>query len=136
MIDTPLPIDAQTPSYVAFFGGYSNAMDRLYQTVTVPAGARSVRLSFYYMVLTAETTPVAYDVLEAYTYETGLDRTTVLTRFDDNTPVTTWTRFTTDLPASLAGQTFQLGFRVTTNSVYTTAFFIDSVSLDVIGCPP
>ena len=45
-----MTIKGQTPPFLAWLGGYSNAQDDLSQVVTVPAGATSITLSFYYAI--------------------------------------------------------------------------------------
>ena len=52
-------IKGQTPSFLAWLGGYSNTQDDLSQVVAVPAGATSITLSFYYAIQTVETSPGA-----------------------------------------------------------------------------
>jgi hypothetical protein len=131
-----MSIRAQTPSYLSWLGGYSNAQDDLSQMVTVPAGATSITLSFYYAISTQETTAGAADMLDIYTYDPALDKYTVLGTFNDNMPTPSWTRFSTSLPASMAGRTLKVGFKATTDMSKNTNFFIDSVSLDVVACTP
>jgi aminopeptidase S len=131
-----MSIKGQTPSYLAWLGGYSNAQDDLFQMVTVPAGATAITLTFYYAIATQEVTSGAFDVLDVYTYDPAAARFTPVASFNDNMPVGTWTRFTVSLPLSLAGHTIQFGFRATTDVNKNTNFFVDSVSLDVTGCTP
>jgi hypothetical protein len=129
-------IKAQTPSWLAWLAGYSDAQDDLSQVVTVPAGATSITLSFYYAIGTQESSLAAYDMLDIYTYDAALDKYTVLATFNDNMPISIWTRFSTSLPLSMAGRSFAVGFKATTNLSKNTNFFIDSVSLDVVACTP
>jgi hypothetical protein len=131
-----MTVKGQTPSYLAWLAGYSNAQDDLSQVVTVPAGATSITLSFYYVIQTQEITSGARDRMDVYTYQSSGAVYTALATFTDDNPVATWTRFSTTLPASLAGRTFEIGFRATTDMAKTTNFFVDSVSLDVNVCTP
>jgi hypothetical protein len=129
-------IKAQSPSNLGWLGGYSNAEDDLYQLVTIPAGATSINLSFYYAIFTAETMAGKFDTMDAYTYDPVASTYTPLATFSNAMPTSTWTRFSTSLPASLAGQTFEVGFLATTDMSKNTNFFVDSVSLTVTACSP
>jgi hypothetical protein len=133
---TLMSLKAQTPSYLAWLGGYPNAQDELSQTVTVPAGATSITLSFYYAIGTAETTMGARDTMDVYTYDPVTAAYTTVASFNDDMPASSWARFTINLPTSLAGRTFEVGFRATTDGAKNTNFFVDSVSLDVVACTP
>ena len=135
---TLMTIKGQTPSFLAWLGGYANAQDDLSQVVTVPAGATSITLSFYYAISSVETTQGAFDVMDVYTYDPAASKYTSLATFNDNmaTPPGTWTRFSVTLPLSLAGRPIKFGFQATTDMNKNTNFFIDSVSLDVIACTP
>jgi len=129
-------LKAHTPSYVAWLGGYSNAQDDLSQMVTIPAGASSITLTFYYVIQTQENTAPIYDTLQVYTYDPVSGKYTAVATLNDNMAVATWTRFTASLPLTLAGQTFELGFQATTDGSKNTNFFVDTVSLDVTACSP
>ena len=133
-----MTIKGQTPSFLAWLGGYANAQDDLSQVVTVPAGATSITLSFYYAISTAETTQGAFDVMDVYTYDPAASEYTSVATFNDNmaTPPGTWTRFSATLPLSLAGRPIKFGFQATTDVNKNTNFFIDSVSLDVSPARP
>jgi hypothetical protein len=127
-------VKAQTPSYLAWLGGYNNAQDDLSQVVTIPAGASSITLSFYYLIQTMESSPAILDTMQVYTYDPASAKYTAVATFNDNMPTSTWTRFSVTLPASLAGMTFELGFQATTDNTKYTNFFLDSVTLDVTAC--
>jgi hypothetical protein len=135
--DTALTsLKAQTPSNLAWLGGYANAQDDLSQLVTIPAGATAITLTFYYAIATQETTAGAFDTMDVYTYDTAAAKYVVLATFNDNMPTSTWTRFSISLPLSLAGRAIQLGFRTATDVNKNTNFFVDSVSLDVTAGAP
>ena len=129
-------LKAHTPSYVAWMAGYSNAQDDLAQTVTIPATATSITLSFYYVIQTQEMSPGVVDTMDVYTYDAAADTYTPVATFNDNMPVASWTRFSTTLPLTLAGRTVKVGFRAMTDTSKNTNFFVDSVSLDVAACSP
>jgi len=129
-------ITAQTPPYLGWLGGYDDAVDDLYQFVTIPAGATSISLSFYYAVRTEEVMTGVYDKVEVYTYDPMTTAYTPIAAFTNNTSAINWTRFTASLPLTLAGKTFEVGFLAKTDKTKTTSFFVDSVALDVVACTP
>jgi len=131
-----MSVKSQTPSFLAWLGGYNNAQDELSQVVTIPAGASSITLSFYYIIQTMENSPGIYDTMQVYTSDPASAKYTAVATFNDNMPTSIWTRFSVALPTSLAGQTFEIGFQATTDGSKYTNFFVDSVSLDVVGCTP
>ena len=127
---------AHTPSNLAWLAGYANADDDLSQTITIPASASSITLSFYYVVQTQETTAGAFDTMDVYTYDPALAKYTVLATFNDNMATPSWTRFSIILPPSMAGRTIKVGFQATSDMTKNTNFFVDSVALDVVACTP
>jgi hypothetical protein len=130
---TAQDIMPQSPTYQAWLAGYDSANDDIYQDVAVPAGATNITLSFYYAVFTQEITSGIYDTLDV-SYGVNGGAYTLLTEFDDNHPTSTWTRFSTTLPASVAGTTLELDFNAITDSSDITSFYIDTVSLTVDAC--
>jgi hypothetical protein len=130
-------IKSQSPSYVAWLGGYANAQDDIHQTVSIPAGVSSISLTFYYAIFTAENTSSgAFDMLDVYTYTVADGTFSPVATFSNLNATTTWQRFSITLPSSLAGQKVEIGFQATTDLTKNTNFFIDTVSLDVAGCGP
>jgi len=104
--------------------------------VTIPAGATSITLSFYYVIQTQEMSPGVYDTMDVYTYDPALAKYTALAAFNDNMATPSWTRFSINLPLSMAGRTVEIGFQSSTDASKNTNFFVDSVSLDVTACTP
>jgi hypothetical protein len=51
-------------------------------------------------------------------------------------PTNVWTRFSVTLPQSVAGRIGDFGFTAFTDEVYPTSFYVDTVTLEVNGCPP
>jgi hypothetical protein len=127
---------AHTPANLAWLAGYANAQDDLSQTVTIPAGASAITLSFYYVIQSQETTAGVFDTMDVYTYDPAMAKFTALASFNDNMPTPSWTRFSISLPLSMAGRTIKIGFQSMTDNVKTTNFFVDSVALDVVACTP
>jgi hypothetical protein len=129
-------LKAQSPSNLAWLGGYSNGRDDLSQVVAIPAGATSITLSFYYAIATQESSPGISDTMDVYVYDPGTAKYTSVAAFNDNMATPTWTRFVATLPLSLAGKTVQVGFEAATDGAKNTNFFIDTVALDVVACTP
>jgi len=127
-------IKAQSPSNLAWLGGYSNAQDDLSQVVAIPAGASSITLSFYYAIATQENSLAIADTMNVYTYDPAAAKYTAVATFNDNMATPTWTRFSVSLPVSLAGKSIQIGFQATTDNARNTNFWVDSVALDVVAC--
>ncbi|MFD3162768.1 S8 family serine peptidase [Herpetosiphon sp. NSE202] len=122
LIDTTRP---RTGSYSVYMGGYNNANEGLYQTVTVPAGSA---LNFYWYQTSNEGTTTAYDYLRVRVYNTsGTLLGTLATRSNVNTE-NAWVAESLSL-AAYAGQTVRIRFETTTDSSLTTSFFVDDVSL-------
>ena len=131
-----MTVRAETPSYLAWLAGYPNANDDLSQTITIPAGASSITLSFYYLIQTQETSIANPDAMDVYTYDAATSMYTTIASFNDNMPTPSWTRFQTTLPSTLAGKTIKFGFQAVTDMPKTTNFFVDSVSLTATACGP
>src|SRR5262249_52485771 len=60
------PTRAHTAPNVAWLGGYNKGEDKIFQTITIPAGATGMMMTFYYMVETDEDPDGVYDTLDAY----------------------------------------------------------------------
>jgi len=132
-INTP-DVVAQSPTNLAWFGGLNREDDRLSQSVTIPAGAASVTLSFYYAIITDETGAAENDVFEAAMVSAG-GEVTPLAHLGDNNATDTWILFKAAVPAALFGQTVTLELHGSTNATQITSFYIDTVSLTAVACP-
>jgi hypothetical protein len=126
-------IAAQSAPNLAWFGGYNNADDVASQAVTIPAGATSITVGFFYAIFTRETSGAENDVMNVQLVTDT--QTIALAHLSDNAPVSTWTHFSATLPTTLAGQMVTLHFEDTSNGSQITSFYIDSVSLSVVSCP-
>ena len=132
--DGTFDVAAQSPGYFAWLGGYNNADDVLSQTLTVPAAASSLTLSFYYQIITSESTSGSeFDTMDVTLVAPG--QTYQLGHFSDNSAVGSWTRFSTVVPATLAGQTVTLRFEAVTDISFVTSFYVDTVSMQAVACP-
>ena len=126
-------VAAQSPPNLAWFGGYNNADDIAAQSVTIPATATAINLSFFYAVVSRATGNNESDVMDV-TVTAGTQTTTVA-HFNNLTSADNFTTFTAALPATLAGQTVRLQFRDQTDGNAITSFYIDTVALRVVTCP-
>jgi len=125
-------VAAQSPPNVAWFGGYNNADDIAAQSVAIPAGATAINLSFFYAVVSRDTSNTEVDVMDV-TVTAGA-QTTAVAHFNNLTSAANLTRFTATLPVSLAGQTVRIQFRDQTNATGITSFYIDTVALQATTC--
>ncbi|NEC09324.1 peptidase M28, partial [Streptomyces sp. SID7909] len=117
---------AHSGSYQAWFGGWgSTHSDTATQSLTVPAGCSTYRLSFYLRTDTAETPDGnAYD-----TFTVKLGSRTLAT-YSNLAATNSYVLKTFDV-ASAAGQTVTLGFTSKEDAYLQTSFVVDDVALDV-----
>lgn len=115
----------------AWFGGYDDADDRLYQTINIPAGTSSARLVFYLYIYTTDSTSTPYDYFHVElqnasggTLESFLEADNTMSSSGWYKSTMEWSNF-----SSHAGQTRRLFFQGTTDSSYFTNFFVDDVTL-------
>jgi hypothetical protein len=119
----------RTGTMSAFLAGYNRASDAIYQQVTIPANATSATLSYYWNMATQETGTVKYDYMYARVQNSsGANLATLETRSNADVQ-NVWTKSTFNLLA-YKGQTVRVYFQGTTDSLYTTSFFVDDVSLN------
>ncbi|MFR9793011.1 hydrolase [Streptomyces sp. MB22_4] len=123
---------AHSGSYYAWLDGYGTATtDTLSQSVTVPAGCTSAKLSFYLHVDTAETsTSTAYDTLKVQVLNSSGTVLGTLATYSNLNAASGYTQRSFDL-SSYAGQTITLKFTGTEGSKYQTSFVLDDAALNV-----
>jgi hypothetical protein len=128
-------IDATRPrtgTMSAYLVGYNSGNDTIYQQVTIPSTATSATLTYYWNMSTQEVGATKYDYLYARVQNSsGTNLATLETRSNADVQ-NTWTKSTFNLLA-YKGQTVRIQFQGTTDSLYTTSFFVDDVSLNT--CP-
>jgi hypothetical protein len=119
----------------AWLGGITNEVDFCYQQITIPAGATSATLSFYYNIFSAEGTLGAFDTFSATIRNTGNGvLATVLSRSNVNQDPGTGPAFYHQQTFNLlpyAGQTIRVYFSSANDFSLETSFFIDDVSVQV-----
>jgi hypothetical protein len=130
-------IIANTPRqgfYAAWLGGYANAQDSLYQTITIPADATMARLTYWRAISTDETSH-PYDFFSSYLSDIYGTQLTSFDVIDDGDADGYWHEVSFDV-SNYAGQTVQLWFVATNDALNDTSFFVDDVSLDYLDLTP
>ncbi len=119
----------------AALGGANSETDTLTQTVSIPASATAASLTFWTNIVTQETSSTtAYDFL--YVNIIAGTTTTKLTLNNTNSSSSNNANGTYFKPAAIdltsyKGQSIQIQFKATTDSILPTTFRIDDVSLQV-----
>ncbi|MBN1483362.1 MAG: PPC domain-containing protein [Chloroflexia bacterium] len=115
----------------AVAGGYDNADDTFYQTVTLPLTFTSATVSYWWYVDTLEPlgTPMDYFFFEVQDNSGAVLLT--LQTLDNSSPTGAWYQSTFDLAnyPSLWGQTLRFAFHGVTSEADPTSFFVDEVHL-------
>ncbi len=124
----------------ALINGYGFAnTGNLSQTVTLPADAYAVRLRFWLRVNTADTSPVAHDILTLQVRDTAGNPLQTLATYSNRDRIASrldrfyrWKTF--DLTA-YRGQTIQIYFEGVEDNSLLTRFLLDDFTLDVLAPP-
>jgi len=129
------PSVAHSGSRFLFLGGIENEVDYAYQTIAIPSGAGSARLSFYYNITSNDDPDTPYDFFMATIRDTS---GTVLSGVGD------WSNADQDPGAgnpyyhlvsfdllAYAGQTIRVQFNSGNDSTLQTSFLVDDVSVQV-----
>jgi len=122
----------QTPrsgSFYAWLDGYGTThTDSLFQTITIPASANTVTLSFWLKITTAETTTTTpFDQLQVQVRNTSNTVLSTLGTFSNLNKSTGYVLRTFDVTA-FKGQTVRIYFLGTEDSSLQTSFVIDDTS--------
>ncbi|MEW2623178.1 hydrolase [Streptomyces sp. NPDC048106] len=121
----------RTGSYYAWLDGYGTATtDTLSQSVAIPAGCTSAKLSFYLHIDTAETSSTAYDTLKVQVLNSSGTVLGTLATYSNANAASGFTQRSFDL-SGYAGQTVTLKFTGTEGSKYQTSFVVDDTALNV-----
>ncbi len=116
-------------TYGAWLGGANNAEGELFQEVTIPAGASSVGLEFWWLAESTEEQPGdAVDVIVQY----GDEQADLLRTLPAVEPLGQWRQEVVDL-AAYAGQEVAVTFLVHTDDAVLSVFGLDDVSLKACG---
>src|SRR6266702_307162 len=118
-----------------WLGGVANEMDAAYQTITIPSGATSATLSYYYNIFSSEGTSFPFDTFQATIRSPS---GTVLATVDSRSNVdqdpdagNPYYHLQTFNLLAYAGQTIRVYFGSTNDSSLETSFLIDDVSVQV-----
>ena len=118
-------------------GGYDNANDILYQTITVPEGCTAMKIVFHYKGVTQETGTGIYDRLYLSLQPVDQVSQPEYTKASNRSCNTcAWVRHTTiynTLPSF--GRTMRLYFHMTTDYALPTRFTLDAISVEVQAGP-
>ena len=135
-------LPAQAGSYMAWLGGYANALDGLRQAVTIPADALELRLSGWICIASQEA--AGADPLDVADVGLTDGAGSVVDHFGsalfwvngDATGTTscTWTAFMGAGESVHAGQSLGFGLAATNNATNATNFFFDSLLLEARVC--
>jgi hypothetical protein len=118
----------RTGSYSAYLGDYNNAVDSIYQQITIPSTATSATLSYWWYMSTQETSH-PWDYMYVRILNSSGTVLATLQTLSDGSTANTWTQASHSLLA-YKGQTIRVQFRVTNDSSLPTAFFVDDVSVN------
>ena len=127
IVDTTRP---HTGTKSAYLVGYNNGSDSLYQTISVPASATTVTLTYWTYITTQETSTTAYDKFSAQVRNTSGTVLATLQSLSNGSTKNTWVKSTYSLN-SYKGQTIRVYFSGTNDSSLPTSFFLDDVSVAV-----
>ena len=123
-------VDGQKPhagSSSAHFCGYNNCTASLYQTISVPKGATSVSLRYYWLAQTTEQTH-SYDFLYVRVRDRNGSPLVTLQTISDGNAAGDWQAASYDL-SQYQGQTIQVAFAATNGARSPTSFYVDEVSV-------
>ncbi len=121
LIDTTRP---HAGSYSAYLGGYNNARDTIYQTITIPSNGT---LTYWWYMSTQETTH-SYDYLRVRLYDTSGNLVATLRTWSDGSGAGVWRQDSIAL-GNYAGRTLRVTFAATNDTTLPTSFFVDDISV-------
>jgi len=123
--------------WAAWLAGDDGVDDKLFQDVTVPAAATSLRLRGQRSIATMETTSTFdWDKLTILLQDTSGATLETILKYSNLDANTGWAAFDKTLTTSYAGQTVRLLLRATTDGLSNpTSFFIDGLALEANVCP-
>ena len=113
----------------AMLCGTNNCKASLSQTIALPAGAKTIALSYYSYIYTQETNH-AFDFLDVEIRDTSGKKLKAIQRLSDGDQAGEWRQISADL-SEFAGRTVQLVFTATSGKTKPTAFFVDDVSITI-----
>lgn len=133
-----LPVIAQSGGYSAWLSGTDNADDLLGQSFEIPPTAYSLKLRFWYFIVSEHRSGQPdLDLLEVILEEAGGSQSHIFTTLSNNNQRGGWTEMIIDLvDLSLwRGKKASLRFHAQADSQGITSFFIDTVSVQIEFTP-
>ena len=132
-----MPIAPQSPSYAAWLAGYNGADEYLAQTVTVPGGATALRLRTYRCFVTSDVSGaddhLSIELRDA-SGATVLETLGSYSNLDVGT-VCSWGTLVLHAASAHAGESIRLHFHATTDALYPTSYYVDTLALEARACP-
>lgn len=125
-------------SYALRLGGVASTGHTAYQQVVVPAGSTRAELSFYWHMTTNESSTPYGHTWDFFYAEVRDTSDAVLATFDyrsDGWQQEQWLRAENIDLMPWVGQTVRMVFYATNDSLYTTSFYVDDVSLEACSSP-
>jgi hypothetical protein len=121
----------------ALLCGYNSCNDQIWQVVKLPATFTSVKMSYWYLVTSSETSAKACnDTLYSRLRTTATSPKVITTaqQLCNYDKTSRWVQKTVDVTKSLSsykGQSIQVYFQGTSNATLTTSFYLDDITLTV-----
>jgi hypothetical protein len=106
-------------------GGYNNASEGIYQTVTIPSNGT---LTYWWYMTSQEGTGTAYDYMRVRLYNTSGGLVATLRTRSNTAARNAWFQDGISV-AAYAGQTLRVRFEATTDYSLVSSFYVDDVSL-------
>ncbi len=126
-------VSPHSGTYVAWFGGYNDAIDELYQDIVIPDQTISLSLSFYMQFATTDPRGVRDHLY------IKIDNTPIFTI--DNSWATddtwgTWQTYFVDLTYYSGAGTVRLSIFATNDGLYPTSFWLDTMQMQAVVSDP
>ena len=131
--ETDGEVNAQSPSFMAWLGGYDNAVDSLTQEVTVPADATNVRVRGHRRFITDEGGGV-YDRTWVDITDSAGTQLELLEEWSNQDDNSGWAAFNFAVGGNYQGDVIRLRLRSDADGSLSTHFFYDSLLLEVDTC--
>jgi len=132
-------VDADSGAYVTWLGGYVApllvAEDVFSQNVSVPVDATPIVINGKIWIDTAETLPLAFDVMDLELVDTGGTVLESLETWSNLDAGTGWVAFSESVNGNYAGQTVQFRLTAAFDASKGTSFLLDTLSMTTNACP-
>ncbi len=137
--DPSLPVDlavtADSPTFMAYLGGYDNGIDFAQQDIRIPPGASGLRLTGKFRIETEEVSTMAFDHTFVEIADTAGTVVESLADFsNDDTTDGQYIMFDIPILGEYADQTIRFQLHGTSDVSLDTHFFFDTLVLAGTGC--